>query len=172
MFGSVDQLGARQGFHQINNEEDIVGFDSQISELRRLILTSKKLLILVVGVGGSGKITVVKRVYNHSKIKKIFHNRGQVCVSPDFKEKNILVQILKQVIEVRDEEKLPPKILHQKLRNLLSKRYLIVWDDVHVPVIWEKLQVVFPNSSNGSRVILTIRDPDIATHIDPTILLL
>ncbi|KAJ0007207.1 hypothetical protein Pint_30235 [Pistacia integerrima] len=134
---------------------------------------SEKLLISVVGVGGSGKITLVKRVYNHSEIKKIFHNRARVCVSLDFKEKNLLVQILKQVTEVRDEEKFPLEILRQKLRNLLNtQRYLIVLDDVHVPAIWEKLQVVFPNSSNGSRVILTIRDLDIATHIDPAIPLL
>ncbi|KAJ0007209.1 hypothetical protein Pint_30237 [Pistacia integerrima] len=164
----VKQQYLQTAFHQINNEEDIVGFDSQISELRRLILTSEKLLISVVGVGGFGKITLAKRVYNHLEIRKIFHNHAWVCVSPDFKEKNLLVQILKQVTEARDEEKLPLEILQQKLRNLLNTQwYLTVLDDVHGPAIREKLQVVFPNSSNGSRVILTIRDPDIATHIDP-----
>ncbi|XP_031263617.1 probable disease resistance protein At1g59620 [Pistacia vera] len=160
-------------FHQINNEEDIVDFDSEVSELCRLILTSEKLLISVVGVAGSGKTTLAKRVYNHSEIKKIFHNRAWVCVSLDFKEKNILVQPLKQVTEVRDEEKLPLEKLQEKLRNLLNRqRYLIILDDVHAPAIWEKLQVVFPNLSNGSRVILTIREPDVANHIDPAIPLL
>ncbi|XP_031275236.1 probable disease resistance RPP8-like protein 2 [Pistacia vera] len=161
-------------FHQINNEEDIFCFDSEISELSRLILTSEKLLISVVGVAGSGKTTLVKRVYNHSEIKKIFHNRAWICVSPNFKEKNLLVQILKQVTEVRDEEKLPLEKLQEKpcINLLNTQRYLIVLDDVHAPAIWEKLQVVFPISSNGSRVILTSRDNNIATHIDPTIPLL
>ncbi|KAJ0007999.1 hypothetical protein Pint_29196 [Pistacia integerrima] len=123
-------------FHQINNEEDIVGFDSEFSELSRLILTREKLLISVVGVAGSGKTTLVKRVYNHSEIKKIFHNRAWVCVSPDFKEKNLLVQILKQVTEVRDEEKSPLEKFQEKLRNLLNtQRYLIVLDDVHTPAM-------------------------------------
>ncbi|XP_031262141.1 probable disease resistance protein At1g59620 [Pistacia vera] len=133
----------------------------------------EKLFAKAVLANSSGKTTLVKRVYNHSEIKKIFHNRAWVCVSLDFKEKNLLVQILKQVTEVRDEEKLPLEKLQEKLHNLLNtQRYLIVLDDVHTPAMWEKLQVVFPISSNGSRVILTIRDPDIATHIDPAILLL
>ncbi|XP_031262143.1 probable disease resistance protein At1g58390 [Pistacia vera] len=134
--------------------EDIVGFHYEVSELSRLILTSDKLLISVVGVAGFGKTTLVKGVYNHSEIKKIFHNRGWVCVSPDFKEKNLLFQILKQVTEVRDEEKLPLEKLQEKLRNLLNtQKFLIVLDDIHAPAIWEKLQVVFPNSSSGAGVI-------------------
>ncbi|KAJ0014269.1 hypothetical protein Pint_21819 [Pistacia integerrima] len=164
--------------------ENTVPEVSDEKEVRHLrtVLTGDKPLISVLGVPGSGKTTLVKNVYNHLEIKKEFPVRAWVSVSKLFKEKNVLVKILEQVTQIRDEEKWPLDKLKNKLDNLLKNQtYLIVLDDVHTSDIWrfmsEKLNV-FPTASKG-RVILIfhdlsviVRDPKIAPSIVRSVYLL
>ncbi|KAJ0008175.1 hypothetical protein Pint_29129 [Pistacia integerrima] len=157
----------------LDEETDIVGLKDEIQKLHKLICRRYQLhfMILVVGVAGSGKTTLVNTVYNQLHIKQKFENRVWISVSKVFEERNLLLQILKQVAEVKDEEKLSLEELRKKLRYLfVGKRYLVVLDDVQTPDTWDKLKRVFPISYvSGSRVVLTIRDPKIAQNIDSSI---
>ncbi|KAJ0008169.1 hypothetical protein Pint_29125 [Pistacia integerrima] len=157
----------------LDKETDIVGLKDEIQKLHKLICRRYQLhfMILVVGVAGSGKTTLVNTVYNQSHIKQKFENRVWISVSKVFEERNLLLQILKQVTEVKDEEKLSLEELRKKLRYFfVGKRYLVVLDDVQTPDTWDKLKRVFPiNYVSGSRVVLTIRDPKIAQNIDSSI---
>ncbi|KAJ0007948.1 hypothetical protein Pint_29112 [Pistacia integerrima] len=157
----------------LDEETDIVGLKDEIQKLHKLICRRYQLhfMILVVGVAGSGKTTLVNTVYNQFHIKQKFENRVWISVSKVFEERNLLLQILKQVTEVKDEEKLSLEELRKKLRYFfVGKRYLVVLDDVQTPDTWDKLKRVFPISYvSGSRVVLTIRDPKIAQNIDSSI---
>ncbi|KAH0681942.1 hypothetical protein KY289_019694 [Solanum tuberosum] len=53
------------------------------------------------------------------------------------------------------------------LRDLLKKRkYLVVVDDLWQREAWESLKRAFPDSKNGSRVIITTRKEDVAERAD------
>ncbi|KAF3437601.1 hypothetical protein FNV43_RR20357 [Rhamnella rubrinervis] len=55
--------------------------------------------------------------------------------------------------------------LHEHLKE---KTYLIVMDDVWSTQVWEELRVAFPNKSNGSRILITTREREVASHASPT----
>ncbi|XP_049354605.1 disease resistance protein RPP13-like [Solanum verrucosum] len=57
--------------------------------------------------------------------------------------------------------------LENHLRNLLKgSKYLVVVDDVWQKEAWESLKRAFPDSKNGSRVIITTRKEDVAERAD------
>ncbi|XP_035538483.1 disease resistance protein RPM1-like [Juglans regia] len=49
-----------------------------------------------------------------------------------------------------------PKELHEKLSTyLLEKRYLVVLDGIPSLQLWEKVRSAFPDTLNGSRILIT-----------------
>ncbi|OAY83981.1 Disease resistance protein RPP13 [Ananas comosus] len=48
-----------------------------------------------------------------------------------------------------------------------ERRYLIVLDDIWRKEVWDQLKATLPNSSNGSRIIVTTRFKDAAIYHDP-----
>ncbi|GKV20254.1 hypothetical protein SLEP1_g30409 [Rubroshorea leprosula] len=148
------------------NESDFVGLDDKVQELAELLLESYQFLISVVGVAGSGKTMLVKKIYSSFAIKQHFECRAFVSVSQEFEERKLLVDLSIQLGMVRKDESWPKEELQKRLRLFLAwKRYLIVLDDVYTADVWEKLSPAFPNSLNGSRVILTTRDACVSRNI-------
>ncbi|GLT90403.1 hypothetical protein SLE2022_083370 [Rubroshorea leprosula] len=148
------------------NESDLVGLDDKVQELAELLLESYQFLISVVGVAGSGKTMLVQEIYSSFAIKQHFECRAFVSVSQEFEEKKLLAELSIQLGIVRKDQSWPKEELLKRLGLFLAwKRYLIVLDDVHTADVWEKLSLAFPNSSNGSRVILTTRDASVPCNI-------
>ncbi|GMI65295.1 hypothetical protein like AT5G35450 [Hibiscus trionum] len=154
-------------------ESSIVGFIDKEMELEELTLNSYKLhfLISVLGVAGSGKSTLAWKIYNSVASKRHFTCRAWVNVPPkldDFHEKQLLVELLGQLRNATQKESLTLEQLRERLHLFLTwKRFLIILDDVPTPDVWERLNRVFPNLSNGSRVIITTRNAYLAYHINP-----
>uniref|UniRef100_A0A6N2MGC8 Uncharacterized protein n=1 Tax=Salix viminalis TaxID=40686 RepID=A0A6N2MGC8_SALVM len=156
-------------FDRFKEELEFVGLDDQVTELIKATLKRQKLrfLISVVGAAGSGKTTIVRTIYNKAEIVESFQYRAWVHVSKEFSEKDLLIDILKQVTTIKDEEKLPLEKLQERVRDvLISSRCLIVLDDVRTSDVQNLLKNTFINSLNGSRVILTVRDRKIIDAID------
>ncbi|KAJ6709786.1 hypothetical protein OIU74_010813 [Salix koriyanagi] len=154
---------------RLDEELEFVGLDDQVKELIEATLKRQKLrfLISVVGAAGSGKTTIVRTIYNKAEIVQSFQYRAWVHVSKEFSEKDLLIDILKQVTTIKDEEKLPLEKLQERVRDvLISRRCLIVLDDVQTSDVQNLLKNTFINSLNGSRVILTVRDRKIIDAID------
>ncbi|TXG72548.1 hypothetical protein EZV62_001127 [Acer yangbiense] len=156
------------------DETKVVVLKDKLQELSQLTLNHYAMyfIISVVGRAGSGKTLLVRQIFNQSQTRQNFDKLVFISVSQNFKEREILAEILQQVAGVKDQEKLSFEVLQQKLRDFLArKRYLIVLDDVHTPDVWNKIKLAFPKSK-GSRVILTIRDANVARRIAPSIVLL
>lgn len=152
-------------------EKDIVGLEDDIAKLVSQLVQSEDQwqAISIVGMGGIGKTTLAKKVYNHGDIQACFPTRAWVYVSQGCSTKDILQDIIKQVAptgrnlkNLREEEL--EEILYEHLRK---KRYMVVLDDVWSIEDWNSLYEAFPTDrNNGSRVMLTTRNRSIALKAD------
>nr|XP_019703738.2 LOW QUALITY PROTEIN: putative disease resistance RPP13-like protein 3 [Elaeis guineensis] len=181
----IDNIGERGGARSSNADESvqarrrilphpddshIVGFEDD----RKAIARSKKytaLRISIVGMGGQGKTTLAKKVYNASEIKRNFEKYVWISVSQDYNVKEILKNIMRQVTGISKEEpdrREEDDQLKEKLHELLKdKRYLIVMDDIWSAEVWKQVVPAFPDAKNGSRIIFTSRFIDVAKSADP-----
>ncbi|GKV52182.1 hypothetical protein SLEP1_g58773 [Rubroshorea leprosula] len=120
-------------------------------------------VIPVVGMGGVGKTTLARLVYNEVK-EGCFEPKVWVCVSNQFDILSITRTILEAVSnDQRDLKDL--NLLQEELKEKLSsKKFLLVlddvWNDVHQE--WETLQKPFKSGLAGSKIIVTTRNERVA----------
>ncbi|KAL5993635.1 hypothetical protein ACLOJK_040887 [Asimina triloba] len=153
-------------------ESQLVGIDEPRSQLIEwLVIGVKKLsTISVVGMGGLGKTSLVKKAYDSEQVKIHFETWAWITVSQTFDEKNLLQDMIRQFYTA-NYEKAPSRIdmmtdiqLIEQLHNYLeSKRFVIVLDDAWGVDAWKFLSISLPARENGNRVILTTRRADIAS---------
>ncbi|KAK9928281.1 hypothetical protein M0R45_025424 [Rubus argutus] len=132
-------------------------------------------VVSIVGMGGLGKTTLAKRLYNHPDIGNQFDCRSFVYVSQEHKRREILHKIIKDVscpLNRDDFEKLEEihvedtmvEMLHEFLKE---RKYLVVLDDIWKTEVWDGLKAAFPSGKMGSKVMLTTRNREVALHADP-----
>ncbi|TVU49412.1 hypothetical protein EJB05_00720 [Eragrostis curvula] len=129
-------------------------------------------MVSVVGVGGLGKTTLAKVVYD--KLKGDFTVGAFVPVgrNPDLKVvfRNILIDLDKKHymeslnITILDERQLIDEI-RELLKNESTNRYFVVIDDLWEPRSWETIKLALVENNCGSRVITTTRNLEIAKDV-------
>jgi Holliday junction resolvasome RuvABC ATP-dependent DNA helicase subunit len=87
----------------------VVGFlhnsDKLVNQLTRGAENSKLDVISIIGMGGLGKTTLARKIYNNDRVKRDFHCRAWVYASQDFKTRELLLEILKSQMPISDELK-------------------------------------------------------------------
>ncbi|XP_019164378.1 PREDICTED: disease resistance protein RPM1-like isoform X5 [Ipomoea nil] len=156
--GRVDAL--------FQKDSDLVGFENSKHSLIKLLLgaVDDDLRVhSVVGMGGLGKTTLVKKAYDDAQVIKHFQHRVWVTVSETFKIEELLKDVIKQLgnppngFEAWDSAK-----LIESVRNILSEqKYIIVFDDVWSFDVWSSIKYAFPGQKFGSRIVITTRNSDI-----------
>ncbi|XP_031113155.1 disease resistance protein RPM1-like [Ipomoea triloba] len=153
-------------------EDEIVGIESPRKELISLLLKEDPTLkvISVVGMGGSGKTTLVKKVYDDAAVKKHFQSHAWITVSQTFKVEEVLKDMIQQLFA---ELKQPvPEGMSSMNANklkvivkefLLRRRYVIVFDDVWSIRVWEAIKHVLLKEKHGCRVVISTRLMDVAS---------
>ncbi|KAK6916653.1 NB-ARC [Dillenia turbinata] len=158
-----------------HEEEDVVGLDEDISKLVAE-LTNKEgyaRVVSAVGIGGSGKTTLARKLYNHVDVKKHFDCHVWVSVSQEWQARDLLINIITQTTSpFKEERELIGKMTNDELvikvyNFLKEKRYLVVLDDIWEREAWDDLRPAFPSANAGSKLIITSRIRDVALHADP-----
>ncbi|OIW17528.1 hypothetical protein TanjilG_22640 [Lupinus angustifolius] len=145
-------------------EDDVVGFESPKHELIGWLKETqpKRTVIIVVGMGGQGKTTLAKIVYD--KVIGDFDCHAWITVSQAYSIEDLLRTMLKKLGENRnDVSVMDLESLTNEVRKCLSqKRYVVFFDDVWNKDFWSEIESVVLNDKNRSRVVITTRDMEVA----------
>ncbi|KAK4706852.1 hypothetical protein R3W88_033569 [Solanum pinnatisectum] len=137
------------------NDEEIVGFGNDTEKMIQYLIrgTNELDVLPIVGMGGQGKMTIDRKVYNNDIIVSCFNVRAWCIISQTYNRRELLQEIF---------------------RHVMGQRYLIVLDDMWDGTAWDNLRLSFPNVGNRSRIVVTTRLEKVGAyvmhHIDPYIL--
>ncbi|XP_073280463.1 putative late blight resistance protein homolog R1A-3 [Primulina huaijiensis] len=143
-------------------KESMVGVDEDLTLIKDRVMGDEQNLriIPITGMGGIGKTTLAKSVYEDHMIVDYFDTRHWVTVSQEYNVQHILGKILS--VEGSNAE----FFIELVYKSLKGRRYLIVMDDMWHAEVWDKVRRAFPDDCNGSRVIITTRLSEVALNID------
>ncbi|KAH0777321.1 hypothetical protein KY290_008732 [Solanum tuberosum] len=157
----------RESSTSVVDESDILGRQNEIKELIDRLLSEdgngkNPTVVPVVGMGGVGKTTLAKAVYNDEKVKKHFGLKAWICVSEPYDILRITKELLQEIGSTVDNNL---NQLQVKLKeSLKGKKFLIVLDDVWNDDYkeWDDLRNIFVQGDVGSKIIVTTRKESVA----------
>ncbi|MFS7925982.1 putative P-loop containing nucleoside triphosphate hydrolase [Helianthus anomalus] len=118
-------------------------------------------------MGGLGKTTLARILYDDAEVMKHFELKAWVSVSDQFDIRNISKVIL-QSMKGEGKEFTDQNLLQSALKDQLKdKRFLIVLDDVWSESYedWQTLVSPFKECAPGSRIIMTTRKVQLLTKL-------
>ncbi|XP_042988730.1 disease resistance protein RPM1-like isoform X2 [Carya illinoinensis] len=157
----------RRGDALLLEKTDLVGIDEPKQQLVEWLVEgdNRREVISVAAMGGMGKTTLAKQVYDDEEVKKHFKRRAWVTVSQSFKIEELLKNMIRHLqTSSRGLENMNNDRLRRIIKDLLKKsRYLVVLDDVWHLNEWDVLKYALPDNNCGSRVMLTTRNAGVAS---------
>jgi hypothetical protein len=165
-------------------ESQLIGREKEKYEMVKLICNQsghELPVISVWGMGGLGKTTLVKDVYESQKLIGMFEKRACVTVMRPFILKEFLKSLIIQLSMQSSSEKKGAIDFGRSTRNtavmvgveeltkdlarlLEGKKCLIVVDDVSSRAEWDHIIQHFPKLDSTCRIVVTTREESIAKY--------
>ncbi|KAK6776642.1 hypothetical protein RDI58_027643 [Solanum bulbocastanum] len=168
-FGSTKQE-TRTPSTSLVDDSDIFGRQKEIKDLVDRLLSEDAsggnlTVVPIVGMGGAGKTTLAKVVYNDEKVKDHFGLKAWYCVSEPYDALRITKGLLQGIgsFDSKDDGNLN-QLQVQLKESLKGKKFLVVLDDVWNDDYneWDNLRNVFVQGDMGSKIIVTTRKESVA----------
>ncbi|KAL1218253.1 putative disease resistance protein [Cardamine amara subsp. amara] len=156
-----------------SNENDLVGLEKNVMKLVGYLAEEDKIQVVsITGMGGIGKTTLARQVFNHEMVKNHFDGVAWVCISQQFTTKYVWQTILQKLSPRHDEHlvsNMSEDQLQAKLFSLLeTNKSLVVLDDMWKEEDWDRIKLAFPLKKGYSKVLLTSRNERVGLRVDPT----
>ncbi|XP_044479426.1 disease resistance protein RGA2-like [Mangifera indica] len=156
--------------HSFVRDSNVIGRDKDKEEIIRILLCPSYRnvsvsIIPIVGLGGLGKTTLAKLVYNDEIVGDHFKLKMWVCVSDEFSLKKVLIDIISSATEQKCIQ-MSLDQLQRKLRDIIRhEKYLLVLDDVwnENEGLWCDLKELLTKCVSGSKIIVTTRSDRVAS---------
>ncbi|KAK2640082.1 hypothetical protein Ddye_027877 [Dipteronia dyeriana] len=150
-------------------ETTVFGRDVDATKILDMVLSTGESgganfrVISIVGMGGIGKTTLAQKVFNDEAVKD-FNPRAWTCVSNDFDVLKISKAILESITLSSCDLKELDAVQKKLQEAVAGKKFLLVLDDVWSKDYrsWEVLRSPFKAGADGSKIIVTTRDKDVA----------
>ncbi|XP_062012475.1 disease resistance protein RPM1-like [Rosa rugosa] len=154
-------------------EDELVGIEGKKQILMGWLMDEEQhqTVISVVGMGGSGKTTLVAKTFNNERVKRHFDCYAWITVSQTYAVVDLFRSLIMEFHKSRKEDfptnlnAMSRKELLELLVNYLeSNKYLVVLDDVWDIKVWREMKVALQERQLGSRIIVTTQKEDVASN--------
>ncbi|KAL3507723.1 hypothetical protein ACH5RR_033105 [Cinchona calisaya] len=166
--GEQNQLLLRQTYpHEV--EEYFVGMKDDIKQLVSFI-TNEEIrshrVISIYGMGGLGKTTLARKIYNHVDVQRAFKAFAWVSVTQQYNTRTVFRDVLKQLLPDQQKnsvEKMEDRELIVELYKFQKDtKCLVVLDDLWEIEDWKFLSHAFPFAEANSKILITTRNQKLA----------
>ncbi|XP_050881294.1 disease resistance protein RPM1 isoform X2 [Lathyrus oleraceus] len=151
-------------------ESEVVGFEVPRKRLTDWMVEGReeRTVVSVVGMGGQGKTTLAKKVFDSKDVVRHFDCRVWITVSQSYNVEELLKDMLIKFFKEkgdnapRDISRMDRGSLTDEVRNYLKqKRYVVVFDDVWNVHFWDDIEFAVIDNKHGSKVLITTRNLDV-----------
>ncbi|KAL0388201.1 UNVERIFIED_CONTAM: putative disease resistance protein [Sesamum radiatum] len=136
-------------------EQYFVGMKEERQLLESLLTNddhSSNQVISICGMGGLGKTSLARKVYQGEAVQRWFEARAWICISQQFQPRSVFERLLKELLPHENADQPDDDELVRKLYAAQKeKKCLVILDDIWKVEYWNSLSHAFPIGESGQQ---------------------